>query len=80
MKNPHHFKHLHGEPAEVTDEAGYRVEDGIVVDPLSDLRTDSREYGNLTRWHEQTPFERRCEEVAWAALSGPVTIRKKVAA
>lgn len=57
----------------VADEAGYRVEDGIVVDeaPRPTRRRTREEFVYKTR------LELEAEELAWAARSGPVTTRRK---
>lgn len=55
------------------DEAGYSIEDGIVVD--IDSRPNARKvYDEWTRYWAKTPAEKQAEEAAWAARSGPVTI------
>lgn len=60
------------------DEAGYKVEDGIIVEPEVELKPYTREYNARTRpptW-EQTREARMAEEMQWASRSGPViTIR-----
>jgi len=72
--NTHPFKYL-TDPIAATDEAGYSIVDGIIVEPTEACRPYSREYGEMTRWHEPSAAERKAEELRWASLSGPVTIR-----
>lgn len=53
------------------DEAGYRCEDGLIVDPADHARPTSRR-AYLT--YEQQRAQRLAEEDQWAARSGPVRI------
>jgi hypothetical protein len=54
-----------------SDEAGYTIEDGIVVD--IDSRPNARRaYDEWTRYWQPSAADRQAEEAAWAARSGPV--------
>lgn len=63
------------DPLVAGDEAGYTVEDGIVID--TETRQNMRAYDEWTRYWRKTPAEKEAEEAAWAARSGPVTIIRK---
>jgi hypothetical protein len=58
------------------DEAGYTIEDGVVVE--STERPNARKaYDEWTRFWPKTSADYRAEEAEWAARSGPcVTLRK----
>ena len=58
------------------DEAGYSIEEGVVIDP--DTKPNARRaYDEFTRYWRRSPQELRAEEAAWAARSGPcVTLRE----
>lgn len=71
-----HHTYLHARADEVTDEAGYTVEDGVVIDGTEDYRPTGREFLELTRRQHPTRDDLLAEEVAWAARSGPVYIKK----
>jgi hypothetical protein len=64
------------DPIETADEAGYRVEEGIVLDPCSTPADDRRAYDEFTRYWRRTKDELRAEEESWAARSGPCVILK----
>lgn len=73
-----HHKFLHGEPLECTDEAGYTVEDGIIVDD-NETPEARRGYRLLARYEfdrPRTAEEVRTEEARYAARNGPVTVTK----
>lgn len=74
-----HHKFLHDDPEQISDETGYpyKIEDGVMIDPDPALDPYSREYRETTRFHIPSKAEMLAEEQAWAARSGPVTIRKK---
>ena len=58
------------------DEAGYAVEDGVVVD--IDARPNARRaYDEWTRFWPRTKEDLAAEEAAWAARSGPCIIIKE---
>lgn len=63
------------DPTTTADESGYRVEEGIVIDPTDDPST-CRAYDEWTRFWRRSKEDLRAEEAAWAARSGPVTVRK----
>jgi hypothetical protein len=57
---------------------GYAVQDGVVINRDDDTpKPTSRRYQTSIRTYEQTKIERRAEEAAWAARSGPVYIKQK---
>lgn len=58
------------------DESGYDIVDGVIVD--IDARPNARKaYDEWTRYWAPSATEKKAEELAWAARSGPcVTIRK----
>lgn len=57
------------------DEAGYTIEDGVVVD--IDSRPNARKvFDEFTRYWHPSAADRQAEEEAWAARSGPVIIKK----
>lgn len=61
---------------EHADEAGYTIEDGVVVD--IDSRPNARKaYDEWTRYWVPSPTEKKIEEAQWAARSGPVIIIKE---
>ena len=70
-----HWKYLNEDPTERVDDAGYRVEDGIVVHG-EDRPTTRKAYDEFTRYWRKTKDELRAEEALWAARSGPVTVRR----
>lgn len=60
------------------DEAGYTVEDGVILDDEDGTRPNARKvYDEWTRYWPKTSEEKKAEEAAWAAKSGPVTIIRK---
>lgn len=67
------MRYFDPDPATRPDEAGYHIEDGIVVD---DTEVRVRDFDALTRYHYPSEMERRAEEARWAAKSGPVTVRR----
>lgn len=75
-----HHKFLHGEPLECSDEAGYTVEDGIIVDD-NETPEARKGYRLLARYEFDRPRtveEIRTEEARYAARNGPVTITRPV--
>jgi hypothetical protein len=77
MRQQHHL-YLHGEPLEVSDEAGYRVEQGIIVDD-NETPEARKGYRLLARYEfdrPRTAEEVRTEEARYAARNGPVTVRR----
>lgn len=58
------------------DEAGYSIEDGVIVD--ADERPTARKaYDEWTRYWAPSPEQKKAEEAAWAARSGPcITIKE----
>jgi len=55
------------------DEAGYRIEEGVLMD-IEDRPTARKAYDEWTRYWAPSAEEKKAEEVAWAQRSGPVTI------
>lgn len=56
-----------------TDEAGYTIEEGVVID--SDSRPTARKaYDEWTRHWQPSQEDRKAEEATWAAKSGPCVI------
>lgn len=55
------------------DEAGYVIEDGIVVD-IDSRPTARKAYDEWTRYWQPSQEDRMAEEAAWAAKSGPCVI------
>jgi hypothetical protein len=72
MKRPH--KYL-ADPIDVASEApvDYRVEDGVLVD-ITERPTARKAYDDWTRYWQPSPEDRKAEEAAWAAKSGPCVI------
>lgn len=58
------------------DEAGYTIEDGVVVD-ATERPTRRKVYDEWTRYWSPSREDRLAEEAAWAARSGPVIIKRK---
>lgn len=57
------------------DEAGYTIEEGVLVD-IEERPTARKAYDEWTRYWTPSPADKKAEELAWAARSGPcVTIR-----
>lgn len=78
MRTRHPHKYLTGDPSTVTDEAGYQIEDGIIVDPASDPNW-SKPSRVADRYNRPTREQLLAEEAAWAARSGPVYTTQKEA-
>lgn len=58
-----------------SDEAGYRIEDGVIVD-VTERKADY--YTKASRYYYYPGREEKhAEELAWAARSGPVTVYTK---
>jgi hypothetical protein len=73
MKRPHLYL---ADPLDVSDEAGYRIEEGVILD-VEDRPTARRAYGEFTRYWQPSKEDRLAEEARWAALSGPcITIKE----
>lgn len=68
------MRYIHPDPTQHWDEAGYHVEDGILVD--ADTKPNHQAFDYWTRYWRPTSDELRAEEAAWAARSGPVTVRR----
>lgn len=68
----HYFKNLTTE--QHTDEAGYRIEEGVIVEP-ADRREIRDYYAERSRYYYPGSEEKAAEEARWAARSGPVTVR-----
>ena len=58
------------------DEAGYTVEDGIVVND-EDRPETHKAFDYWSRAWTPSREQMRAEEAAWAARSGPVVIKRK---
>lgn len=58
-----------------SDEAGYTIEDGVLLD--ADSKPNARRaYDEFTRYWRRSAAELRAEEEAWAARSGPCVTLK----
>lgn len=70
------MRYLTGEPIH-PDEAGYVVEEGVVLDAATDSPNTRKAYDEFTRYWRRSSEDLRAEEAAWAARSGPcVTLRE----
>lgn len=64
--------------ADHADEAGYTIEDGVLID-IEERPTARKAYDEWTRYWAPSPVEKKAEELAWAQRSGPcITIRPAV--
>lgn len=64
------------DPLETADEAGYTIEDGVVLD--FDSKPNARKaWDEWTRYWRPSAEDLRAEEAAWAARSGPVIIKQE---
>lgn len=69
------MKYLNPNPVH-PDEAGYVIEEGVVVDD-TERPTRRRAYDEFTRFWPKTSADFRAEEETWAARSGPCVIIKQ---
>ena len=61
-----------------TAEMPYEIDGGVNVDPLDNTRPNARKaYDEWTRSWNLTPEQKKAEDEAWAARSGPVYIIKE---
>lgn len=68
------MNHKYVQPVAPCDEAGYSIENGVIVDETE--RPNARKaYDDWTRFWRKTSAELRAEEAEWASRSGPVEVR-----